>query len=147
MEAFRRSLRTWKSWAEQKLDPQRSHIFFRSYSPVHFRNGTWNTGGTCRNNMSPEKNKTKLQADPLFNRYISEVIKEMKAVKMRVGFMNVTYLSESRTDGHPSIHREPITPQPVVEDCSHWCLPGVPDTWNEILYSRLLIDDFRTMLR
>lgn len=37
MEAFRRSLQTWKSWAFQNLDPQRSHIFFRSYSPVHYR--------------------------------------------------------------------------------------------------------------
>ncbi|CBI30342.3 unnamed protein product, partial [Vitis vinifera] len=37
MEAFRKSLWTWKSWATQKLDPERSNIFFRSYSPVHYR--------------------------------------------------------------------------------------------------------------
>ena len=37
MEAFRRTLWTWKSWATQKLDPERSNIFFRSYSPIHYR--------------------------------------------------------------------------------------------------------------
>lgn len=37
LEAFGRSLETWKSWAIQNLDPQRSHIFFRSFSPVHYR--------------------------------------------------------------------------------------------------------------
>lgn len=37
MEAFQKSLQTWKSWALQILDSERSHIFFRSYSPVHYR--------------------------------------------------------------------------------------------------------------
>jgi hypothetical protein len=27
----------------------------------------------------------------------------------------------------------------MVQDCSHWCLPGIPDSWNELLYSTLLI--------
>jgi len=35
-EAFRRSLQTWKSWALHNLD-SRSSVFFRSFSPVHFR--------------------------------------------------------------------------------------------------------------
>ncbi|XP_021728603.1 protein trichome birefringence-like 8 [Chenopodium quinoa] len=39
-EAFRRSMRTLKSWAEEKLNSQRSHIFFRSYAPVHYRHCT-----------------------------------------------------------------------------------------------------------
>ncbi|KAK1305387.1 hypothetical protein QJS10_CPB11g00354 [Acorus calamus] len=32
-EAFRRSLKTWKTWVIDKLEPERSHVFFRSYSP------------------------------------------------------------------------------------------------------------------
>lgn len=68
----------------------------------------------------------------------------MEAGEMKVNFLNITYLSEFRTDGHPSIHREQLPQQHVVEDCSHWCLPGVPDIWNELLYSQLLAKDFRT---
>ncbi|KAK4406930.1 protein trichome birefringence-like 6 [Sesamum angolense] len=41
--------------------------------------------------------------------------------------------SHFRPDAHPSIYgRKSVNPG--VEDCSHWCLPGVPDTWNELLY-------------
>jgi len=94
--------------------------------------------------MIPETNKTKLHGEPQFNQYISDAIEEMKAAKWKVNFLNITYLSELRSDGHPSIHREPITPNPAIEDCSHWCLPGVPDTWNQILYAQLLAENFRT---
>lgn len=37
MEAFEKSLKTWKSWVLEKLDPEKSYVFFRSYSPVHYR--------------------------------------------------------------------------------------------------------------
>nr|XP_028947951.1 protein trichome birefringence-like 8 [Malus domestica] len=37
MEAFRRSIQTWKSWVLKNLDPERTRVFFRSYSPVHYR--------------------------------------------------------------------------------------------------------------
>ncbi|MCE7766848.1 hypothetical protein GQL56_29935, partial [Pseudomonas putida] len=22
-------------------------------------------------------------------------------------------------------------------DCTHWCLPGLPDTWNQLFYTAL----------
>lgn len=52
----------------------------------------------------------------------------------RVQLLNVTRLSQLRKDGHPSFygvggHRG--------ADCSHWCLPGVPDTWNILLFAAL----------
>uniref|UniRef100_A0A7N0ULS2 Trichome birefringence-like N-terminal domain-containing protein n=1 Tax=Kalanchoe fedtschenkoi TaxID=63787 RepID=A0A7N0ULS2_KALFE len=36
-EAFRRSLQTWKTWVMENLDPMKTHVAFRSYSPVHYR--------------------------------------------------------------------------------------------------------------
>ncbi|KAL2898366.1 Protein trichome birefringence-like 2 [Bienertia sinuspersici] len=24
-------------------------------------------------------------------------------------------------------------------DCNHWCIAGVPDTWNQLLYTTLLM--------
>ncbi|XP_059669590.1 protein trichome birefringence-like 9 [Cornus florida] len=143
MEAFQRSLQTWKSWAIHNLDPKRTHIFFRSYSPVHFRNGTWNEGGQCDSYTTPETDYTKLEAEPLNNLYISDVIKQMESANRKAYFLNITYLTELRKDGHPSSHREPGTPVSAPQDCSHWCLPGVPDTWNELLYAQLLSKGFR----
>ncbi|XWS59442.1 hypothetical protein CRYUN_Cryun08bG0122200 [Craigia yunnanensis] len=64
MEGFRRSLQTLKSWTTKILNPDRSHVFLRSYSPVHYSNGTWNDGGRCGAEMEPEKNYAKLKAEP-----------------------------------------------------------------------------------
>jgi hypothetical protein len=52
-----------------------------------------------------------------------------------VKLLDVTLLSLLRKDGHPSIYG---LGGPTVMDCSHWCLAGVPDTWNQILYNLIL---------
>lgn len=52
-----------------------------------------------------------------------------------------------RKDGQPSNHREPGTPVEAPQDCSHWCLPGVPDTWNELLYAHLLSKGFGNSIK
>ncbi|OWM79061.1 protein trichome birefringence-like 8 [Punica granatum] len=143
-EAYERSILTWKLWALKNLDPSGTRVFFRSYSPVHYSDGKWDEGGKCSGNMKPETDYMKLEPDPSSNRYISDVIKGMDGGGNRtVEFLNITFLTESRKDAHPSNHREPGTPPDAPEDCSHWCLPGVPDTWNELLYAHLLLSGFR----
>jgi hypothetical protein len=54
--------------------------------------------------------------------------------------LDITRLSELRRDAHPSIyHVGPSQPRPINrQDCSHWCLPGLPDTWNQLLSAALL---------
>nr|GMC79123.1 protein trichome birefringence-like 3 [Ipomoea batatas]GMC79125.1 protein trichome birefringence-like 3 [Ipomoea batatas]GMC81795.1 protein trichome birefringence-like 3 [Ipomoea batatas]GMC90112.1 protein trichome birefringence-like 3 [Ipomoea batatas] len=70
----------------------------------------------------------------------------MKKMKVPVTFINITQLSEYRIDGHASIYNELggklLTDEQKADpthyaDCIHWCLPGVPDTWNQILYAYL----------
>lgn len=69
------------------------------------------------------------------------VLKEMKTP---VVYLNISRLTDYRKDGHPSIYRTEYRTETVrtaaehAQDCSHWCLPGVPDTWNELLYVSLL---------
>lgn len=66
------------------------------------------------------------------NIIVEEVIKKMRTP---VTFLNITNLSGYRIDGHPSIYGGKSGKRSSnVQDCSHWCLPGVPDTWNEIIY-------------
>lgn len=62
------------------------------------------------------------------------VEKVIKTMKHPARLMDVTLMSQLRKDGHPSVygfggHKNP--------DCSHWCLAGVPDSWNQLLYSEL----------
>lgn len=73
----------------------------------------------------------------------------LNKLKINVKFLNITQLSEFRKDGHTSLYgerkgklltAEQISDPKTYADCIHWCLPGVPDTWNEILYAHLLRD-------
>lgn len=58
----------------------------------------------------------------------------VQKIRKKVRLLNVTYLSQLRKDGHPSAYG---FGGPNATDCSHWCLPGVPDTWNHLLYASL----------
>lgn len=63
----------------------------------------------------------------------------------KVTLVNVTQLSEYRKDGHPSIYRkfwetfssEQLANPASYSDCMHWCLPGVQDVWNELVFNLL----------
>lgn len=61
------------------------------------------------------------------------VNKVLSRVKKPVTFLDVTTLSQYRKDAHPSAY----SGEHGGTDCSHWCLPGLPDTWNELLYGKL----------
>lgn len=58
-----------------------------------------------------------------------------------VFYMNITKMTWYRTDGHPSVYRQPVEVRGsspatgMFQDCSHWCLPGIPDSWNQLLYA------------
>lgn len=74
---------------------------------------------------------------------VSSVVGRMR---VPVSFLNVTQLSEYRTDGHASVYTEQqgkvLTDEQKADpqkyaDCIHWCLPGVPDTWNYLFYAYL----------
>ncbi|XP_068666695.1 protein trichome birefringence-like 8 [Aristolochia californica] len=142
--AFLKALETWKNWVTSNLELRKSHIFFRSYSPTHFRGGTWDNGGACDSFTAPETNHSRLEAEPWNNQFLSQVMKEMQEEKRKVQFLNITYLTEFRHDGHPSKYREPGKTEIIEQDCSHWCLPGVPDTWNHLLYAYLISESYST---
>ena len=79
---------------------------------------------------------------PVQMKIVEEVIKQMKTP---VTFLNVTKLTEFRKDGPPSVYgrglveNKTMNSQGNTQDCSHWCLPGVPDSWNELLYAFLVL--------
>lgn len=69
------------------------------------------------------------------------------SMNVPVNFLNITSLSELRKDAHTSVYTirqgKMLTPEQQAEpavyaDCIHWCLPGLPDTWNEFLYTRII---------
>ncbi|XP_047308719.1 protein trichome birefringence-like 6 [Impatiens glandulifera] len=130
--AFQTALTTWSSWVDKYVNPKKTLVFFRSSSPAHFKGGQWNSGGHCTEYVKP-LNDIQNRIYPEKNRVVEDVIKQMKTP---VTFLDITEMSEYRIEGHPSVYGKKSS---KVQDCSHWCLPGVPDTWNEILYFHLLL--------
>ncbi|KAF3778270.1 ESKIMO 1 protein [Nymphaea thermarum] len=64
------------------------------------------------------------------------------SMKVLVFFVNLMTLSKYRKDTHTSVYRirqgkllnpEQKTNPETYADCIHWCLHGLPDTWNEFL--------------
>ncbi|OMO62975.1 hypothetical protein CCACVL1_22554 [Corchorus capsularis] len=147
LEAFRKALTTWSRWVDANVNPMKSMVFFRGYSASHFSGGQWNSGGACDSESEPIKNETYLTPYPPKMLVLEKVLKGMKT---HVTYLNITRLTDFRKDGHPSIYRkhpkqklsedERIAPL-KYQDCSHWCLPGVPDSWNELLYAELLVKE------
>uniref|UniRef100_A0A1J3GU46 Protein trichome birefringence-like 16 n=1 Tax=Noccaea caerulescens TaxID=107243 RepID=A0A1J3GU46_NOCCA len=118
------------SWVSSQLPLHPGlKAFYRSLSPRHFVGGEWNTGGSCNNTTPMSIGKEVLQEE-------SSDFSAGHAVKgTGVKLLDITALSHIRDEGH--ISRFSISASPGVQDCLHWCLPGVPDTWNEILFAMI----------
>lgn len=103
-----------------------------------YRKGQWNTGGRCDAETQPITNEDYMAHYPWMMKILESVIAEMKTP---VFYLNITKMTDYRQDGHPSIYRQMEIPRSpgMIQDCSHWCLPGVPDSWNQLLYATLLI--------
>uniref|UniRef100_A0A7N1A3D8 Trichome birefringence-like N-terminal domain-containing protein n=1 Tax=Kalanchoe fedtschenkoi TaxID=63787 RepID=A0A7N1A3D8_KALFE len=104
--------------------------FLRTISPRHFFNGDWNTGGSC-DNTTPVSVGKEVMRDESSDSSASRAV-----WGTRVKLLDITAISQLRDEGH--ISRYSIKATPGVQDCLHWCLPGVPDTWNELLFAQIL---------
>ncbi|KMZ69509.1 trichome birefringence-like 14 [Zostera marina] len=102
-------------------------VFFRTFSPNQFVNGNWNTGGTC-DNLTPLVHGDRIPVgNGSYDTPAVNAIIQASGVKL----LDVTGLSILRDEAHVSkfgIHRY---------DCIHWCLPGIPDEWNNILNAQI----------
>ncbi|KAE8668448.1 Protein trichome birefringence-like 4 [Hibiscus syriacus] len=134
-------------WVDASVNPMKTMVFFRGYSASHFRGGQWNSGGACDSETKLIKNETYLTPYPPKMLVLEGLLRGMKT---HVTFLNITRLTDFRKDSHPSIYRkhpkqkvwedERVAPL-KYKDCSHWCLPGVSDSWNELLYAELLVKE------
>ncbi|XP_050371446.1 protein trichome birefringence-like 4 [Argentina anserina] len=139
-EAYRRALSTWGTWVDTNIDPKKTAVFFRGYSPSHFRGGAWNSGGQCHGETKPTT-ETEYGGEYPSNMKILDSV--MEKMKIPIHYLNITAMTDFRKDAHPSVYRMPnLTAEErkanSIQDCSHWCLPGVPETWNELIYAQLL---------
>ncbi|PSR93227.1 Protein trichome birefringence-like [Actinidia chinensis var. chinensis] len=145
-DAYRMGMKSMLRWVRKNMDPKRTRVFFASMSPSHQKSIDW--GGEPNGNCY---NQTTMISDPSYwgsdtRKSIMQVIGEVfSKSKSPITFLNITQLSSYRKDAHTSIYKKqwgPLTPEQLANpvsyaDCVHWCLPGLQDTWNELLFAKL----------
>ncbi|KAK4778373.1 hypothetical protein SAY87_018560 [Trapa incisa] len=147
--AYMRVMRTWAKWVDENVEPNRTQVFFSSMSPIHIKSLDWNNpeGIKCAKETMPVLNATVPPQVGTDRRLFSVLTNFTVAMRVPVYVNNITGLSEFRKDAHTSIYtlrqgqlltREQQADPKTYADCIHWCLPGVPDTWNELLYARII---------
>ncbi|KAI4375731.1 hypothetical protein MLD38_013563 [Melastoma candidum] len=125
--AFRRGLETWASWVDANVNKTRTRVFFRTFESTHWSG----VGGrSCEITLLPSKEMG--GRDKSF--VTDTVLDVLEKMKTRVIPLRVTPMGAYRSDGHAGRWSY----EPAVPDCTHWCLPGVPEAWNEILFSFIL---------
>ncbi|CAN0902174.1 Protein PMR5 [Linum grandiflorum] len=144
LTAMERAVRTWGNWVDSNIDRSKTRVFFLSTSPTHYDPSLWSSGETaatnnCYGETSPVSGTTYPGAFPDQMRVLEGALQQMKRPPY---LMDITLLSGLRKDAHPSIYSGDLSPQQRANplrsaDCSHWCLPGLPDTWNQLLYTAL----------
>lgn len=112
------------------------------------RGGDWKSGGSCHLETLPDMSSSPVppetwpQLDNAFD-VLSDHSNQHSnnSQVMKLDLLNVTLMTSLRKDGHSSVYYlgPGHGPAPLHrQDCSHWCLPGVPDSWNELLYALFL---------
>ncbi|KAL6337723.1 hypothetical protein AAG906_037317 [Vitis piasezkii] len=150
VRVYEMALKTWSDWLEVHVNRSKTQLFFVSMSPTHQRAEEWGAaeGQNCYSEtelISQEGYWGNGSCRKMMG-VVDDTIDRLKKRGVNVKVLNITQLSEYRKEGHPSIYRkqwEPLTEDQLSDpksyaDCIHWCLPGVPDVWNELLYAYIL---------
>ncbi|KAK4757068.1 hypothetical protein SAY87_007195 [Trapa incisa] len=108
----------------------------RTFSPAHFENGEWNTGGTC-NRTGPQEHGP--ESGVWQRQFRDTQVEEMNRARATLGgrgrrrfeVVDVTVAMTMRPDGHPGEFWSKW--MKGYSDCVHWCLPGPIDVWSDFL--------------
>ncbi|TYI86361.1 hypothetical protein E1A91_D04G060000v1 [Gossypium mustelinum] len=113
----------------------------RTFSPAHFEDGAWNTGGRCNRTSPLGESEINLGTTEweLRSMQMEEIEKaNIKGAKVgrRFGALDISRAMLMRPDGHPNEFWGNKWMK-GYNDCVHWCLPGPVDVWNDFMMAVL----------
>ncbi|XP_058208631.1 protein trichome birefringence-like 39 isoform X2 [Rhododendron vialii] len=130
--AFYKGMTTWARWVNRNVDPSKTKVFFQGISPTHYEGRDWNEPSkSCSGETQPLFGTRYPAGTPMAAVVVNKVLSR---IKKPVYLLDITTLSQYRKDAHPMVY----SGNHNGLDCSHWCLPGLPDTWNQLLYAALV---------
>ncbi|XVF60881.1 hypothetical protein PTKIN_Ptkin08bG0084000 [Pterospermum kingtungense] len=142
--AFKVAMKTWAGWIEKNVDTSKTTVYFKGMSPPHCGKEWCYKATRPIMDVSYQSN---------FGESLKEIVeKTIQGMRTPVKYLNITKLSDYRSDAQSSIYAKKEgkflvaskqKPPQLVADCSHWCLPGIPDTWNHLLYASMVFDSSR----
>ncbi|CAA0410697.1 unnamed protein product [Arabidopsis thaliana] len=145
--AMEKALRTWAYWVETHVDRSRTQVLFLSISPTHDNPSDWAASSSsgsknCYGETEPITG-TAYPVSSYTDQLRSVIVEVLHGMHNPAFLLDITLLSSLRKDGHPSVYSGLISGSQRSRpdqsaDCSHWCLPGLPDTWNQLLYTLLI---------
>ncbi|XP_058214670.1 protein trichome birefringence-like 34 [Rhododendron vialii] len=147
LRALEIALKTWSDWLEFHINRTKTKIYFVSRSPTHERGEEWGKakGENCYGETEPilKEGYPARESNPRVDQMLETTITKLKTRGLKIQTIDITQLSEYRKDAHTSIYqrmwnrltKEQLANPKTYADCANWCVPGVPDVWNELLYT------------
>ncbi|XP_024987485.1 protein trichome birefringence-like 38 [Cynara cardunculus var. scolymus] len=127
LAAYYKGMTTWARWVELNVDPSKTKVFFQGISPTHYMGKEWGSSSrNCYGELQPVEGSSYPAGLPEAQIVLNKVL---SSIKKSVTLLDITTLSQLRKDAHPSSYSDSGV------DCSHWCVPGLPDTWNQLMYA------------
>ncbi|KAG6487278.1 hypothetical protein ZIOFF_055863 [Zingiber officinale] len=131
-EAFSHAMQTWANWVDSAVDPATKRLFFTGLSPSHYNGSEWGEPGrTCAGQTEPTS-PSNFTGGSIPQQVIVNELLKVKAKQVKL--LDISYLSQLRKDAHSSKYNGAN----FSNDCSHWCVAGLPDTWNQLFYAALI---------
>ncbi|KAJ3006173.1 hypothetical protein HKX48_000259 [Thoreauomyces humboldtii] len=129
-QAFTTAIRGVLSLLHPRYTAAGTRVHLRTTPFRHFEGGDYDSDGRCgawtpRFGSVPEDYYNGF-AETLQNRQVVRLVEGLVGAEGRVTVLRADEVAKARRDAHRS-----------DKDCSHYCLPGVPDAWNEVFLNRV----------